>query len=485
MNNFPKSQVLVLLLFLLPLLLFFDIIFSYFSQDDFFHLRVVMDKKWSDIPQFFISMQAEYAFYRPLSRETLNLVMYKLFGLNPLPFHIFNLAVISADTFLLWRLTRSLTGNFAISVLAVLLYAASTIHSIELYYLASVQTLLATFFLLACLLQYISFLKTGHIKNYVLSYFFFLLALFSHETAIILPAILFLMEFFIRKKGLVVRLLPFVALAIIYLARTSLLTGLPDQQVYRPIFQPRSIVNTLGWYSMWNFGLSEILVDFIGPKFHINPNLFKWYGQYVTTSVSLFAFLVLSLTFLLIIIKKIIKVRLLGLLAVSYIAALSPFLLFPHHKSSYYLTFSTVWFSAFLAVILASAWGFAKTVKIAVILFIAAFIILSYQTTRLNRLTYWAAKRAGAAKFLISDIQAKYPHIDKGATFYIKNDPNYPKIAEQWGNSSQQAFYILSGSDAFKLLYNDPEVEVYFEDRKNLPQNISKPIIEYTAKFPY
>lgn len=487
-----KVILLQVLPFTLVVLFFWHTLFSYFSQDDFFHLRVVMDKEYEDIPSFFISLQKEYAFYRPLSRETLNLFMYRSFGLNPLPFHVVNLLLIMMNMVLVFLLAKKLTRNSTASYLAVLLYSINSIHSIEMYYLASVQTLIATLFILLSILFYLS---ASSSKKYLLSLLFFVLGLFSHEISIVLIGIIFFLELTVKNtkiwnKQLVKRLLPFVVIGIFYLANTSLFNRLPEQQVYQPVLSIKSMVNTLSWYTLWLMGVPEFVIDFIGPKLAIDPTLMKWYGSFLKVFLPVFLFSGMSFIFLVFRLRnKLLKDKLIWFILISYFISLSPFLFFPQHKSSYYLTLAACWFALLVALLLSRAWEKQLIPKILAVIIVAAFFIVSYQTTNLNKQTYWAAKRANAASFLMADIKQSYPSVGRGSIFYVKNDPNYPFIAKEWGGSSKQAFYILSGSDAFKLLFKDPTIEVYFEDIESLPLTIDitedNKVIKYTAKFPY
>ncbi|OGE71068.1 hypothetical protein A2617_03990 [Candidatus Daviesbacteria bacterium RIFOXYD1_FULL_41_10] len=490
LNNFTFIAIIVLLL-----IHFSSVLNSFFSQDDFFHLRVVMNKTYQDIPSFFFSLQKEYAFFRPLSRETFNLIMYRSFGLNPLPFHLVNYFLISCNIILIFILARAVSKNKFITYVSTVIYAASSIHSVELYYLASVQTLLATFFLLLSVAVYVIFLVERKVTKYLLSIFFFILSLLSHEMSIVLPGIIFLAELFCINgkfstrnfKFIIMRLLPFALIAFFYLFTTSLFIHLPSEQVYQPILSPKSILNSLIWYTIWSFGLSEILIDFIGPSLKINPNLLKWYGTYLGIVMPLLGLVLFTIIGLIIKFKrKFIKNRIFLFFISSYLMALSPFLFFPQHKSTFYLSFSMVWFSMVLAFSLSSLWDLKKIGKITTVLIIVSLIVISYQTTELNKLTYWAAKRGSAAKYLLSEIKKKYPSLPQGAVFYIRNDPNYPKIAREWGNSSKQAFYILSGGDALKLLYKDNLLRVYFEDVSAIPDDIDKmKVIFHVAQFPY
>ena len=91
-----------------------------------------------------------------------------------------------------------------------------------------------------------------------------------------------------------------------------------------------------------------------------------------------------------------------------------------------------------------------------------------------------------AAEVLLSEIKKTYPSVGENATFYLINDPNYPFISEQWGDSSRQAFYILSGKDALQLLYADRSIKVYFENIEDIPEALDQQdILKIVAKFPY
>lgn len=452
-----------------------------------------MTKDITDIPSFYVSLQNEYAFYRPLSRETFNLLMLRTFKLNPLPFHVINYLLIIFNSILCFTLVKKISGEKILAIFSSLLFSLSAIHSIELYYLASVQTLLSTFFLLLSLYFYTYLLIKKNIKIYLLSILFYIFALLSHETAIVLSGILFVLTIFfkINKKFSIKNiyyLIPFIFITVIYLFSTGLFNHLPSQKVYAPIFSLKSIINTLSWYILWSFGLSEIIIDYVGPKFQINSNLLKWYSDYIQIVISSFVMLVLSIIYYVYAYKRKLlnNIYFLLVIAFAYILSLSPFLFFPQHKSSYYMSFSTIWFSIFIAIILNIVWQNQKLAKIWVMIWIFLFAIISFQTSSLDKLTYWAAKRSVAAEYLLKNIKKTYPTLQNNAVFYIKNDPKYPFIAKEWGGSSKQAFYILSGADALKLTYNNPNLKVFFEDMDKLPANINQfQIVSYTAKFPY
>lgn len=448
-----------------------------------------MDKNFYDVPSFFISELEGQTFYRPLSRETFNLLMYKSFGLNALAFHLINLILIITNIYLVYLVTKKLSNNLLAPFFAVFFYSLSSVRNVELYYLASVQTLLAASFTFLSILCFIKFKEAGGISTYLGSILFFLLGLLSHETVIVLPVILFLIHIFKLKKNFsfmsIVIFFPFLLFTALYIFSTFTLIDLPKQLVYQPAFSIKSIFNTLGWYGLWSLGLPEALVDFVGPGFELNPNFLKWFGAYFWTVAYFLLIFVACLSFLLIRLrKKIFQDRYSILFLACFLVSISPFLLFPQHKFVYYLSFPSVWIFCFLAFISSLAW--VNNLRLFTVFLLLAFVVISFLTSNLNQKTYWAAKRAAAAEVLVEQFGQKYPAPLSGTIFYIVDDPNYPDIAKEWGTSSKQAFYILSGSDALKLLYKDPSIETYYQANGGLPKNIDKKrVIYFTAKFPY
>lgn len=470
-----------------------DSLFSYFSQDDFFHLRSIMDKSFSNIPSFFMSERKEYAFYRPLSRETYNLVMYQLFGLNSLVFHLVNFALIILNGWLIFKFCKLLINKLMINLIALVLYFFSAVHNIELYYLASFQTLISTTFVLSGLVCYLNYLKRGIKKFRFFSILFFVLGIASHESAAVFVILAILLELFgagakkIKLNSILINIAPFL---IILVFRFLLhLTGSPiDGQIsYQPVFNIKNITNTFAWYTLWSFGMPEMLTDFATLTLDFNPNLFKFYSYYTSSVFPLFLLIILSLILIGIsLFKSTWRNKNIWFLAFGYIASLSPFLFFPGHKFVYYLTLPILFFSIFLGSLLGKYWHLGITHKFLILTFITAFMVISYQTINLNKITYWAAKRAASARYLINDLQRKHPEVAKETIFYIKDDPDYPFISKEWGTSSKQAFFILSGSDAFKLLYKDPSIKAYYESVTGPPKetNTDKLII-YEPTFPY
>ncbi|EKD90378.1 MAG: hypothetical protein ACD_31C00005G0004 [uncultured bacterium] len=483
-----------ILLTIILLLINWQAVNSYFSQDDFFHLRQVLDKNFFDLPKFFLPWNdLGYAFYRPLSREVLGFFMYNLFGLNPFPYHLLNMTVILLIGMLLYRLVGLWVENKFVQLIAVMFYILSAVHNVELYYLSSIQTLLASMFSLVSLINYSKYLMNGERRNYFISVVFFLFGLFSHESAVVTLAIIALFRVFFEKElnlGISVKVFNdlkwFLGVALFRVIIYLFITQLPREAVYAPSFLLKNILNTTSWYVLWVIGLPEMLVDFMTLTLSFNPNFFKWYPNYAYFAFPALSVFILAFIYFAITSKKVFLSKNLILFVLAFFVSLLPYIFFPMHKFIYYLSLPSVFFSAALGILIGS--NFRDNKKERLILFISflSFTIVSFNTALINKDTYWASKRAKAAQVLVSKTKKEYPSPPKNSVFFIKNDPNYPEISEEWGSSSKQAFYILSGSDAFQLIYKDPSINVLYEDVDNNVKGVEYgSYYTLNATFPY
>lgn len=469
---------------------------SYFSQDDFYHLRQIANFNFSDIPRFLLPKYSlEETFYRPVSREIYMLVMYKLFGLNALAFHLVNLSLILVNGWLGYKFIKNFTKNQAVAFLASGLYYFSSIHSVELYYLSSNQTLFSTFFGLTGLIFYQRILIKFNRLDFVLAELMFGLAILSHESAVVFIGIVGGLEIenWLTKRTsfgqIFWRLSPLMLMVGLRVIVQVVATPLPTQSVYKPNFYPGSIINSLFWLLLWCLGLPEMLVDFMTLTLKFNPNFWRFYSDYAKVVFPLVGFVVVGLFAALAVCWRRLNRKFL-IIGIFLGLSVLPFCFFPEHKFSYYLSLPIVWFETLIAWVLVEFWiypGKHSSFRRGLVGLMAfSLVIISWQTANLNSLTHWAAKRSAAAADIVTEVKQKYPVVAPGTVFYLKNDPAYPFIALEWGNSSKQAFFILSGSDAFQLIYQDPKLKVFYEDMGGVPDGVDRSsVIEYTPHFRY
>lgn len=206
--NHPKHSILVLLLYLIiGYLIYSNILDSHFIADDYVLLHNAKHMT------FFESLIHLYRiFFRPLVSAAIDLI-YPLFSLSSIYYHVLSIALHIANAFLVYLITwrilcltisakESAGSNlFIISVSAGLFFLLLHNHSEAVSWFSAISDLLATLFLLLSFYNYLSYTK----KRLILSLLFFLLAIGCKLSVIIYPFILICFEvyfyFIIHSKN--------------------------------------------------------------------------------------------------------------------------------------------------------------------------------------------------------------------------------------------------------------------------------------------
>lgn len=468
------TLIIILVIPVATLILYYPALFTYFSQDDFFHFKVSLTDgsldQFINLFGFHPFLERGIAFYRPLFREGLFNIFYSLFGLNPYPFRIMQFFLLFINSLLAFYLVNRLFNNKLLSYFVAFYYAISSAQVSPLYYLAGgVQVLGGTTFLLLTLILFI--------KKSPFSFLTFLFALASHELTSIIPFLITILIFtqYPLKKALkkLWQVVPFFLVLFTYLYWEITKIGLPaGEKQYHLVFSLKTTLNSFMWYLGWALGLPEMLVDFVFPGFKLNPSLMRYWSNYYlpifTTFFISLTILTIFTVFLLLKKRKIIFNKNLFFFFSWFFIGLFPVILLPLHKSTQYLETSLIAFWTIIGFIAVNTYKNLRSGKILLAILLLSLFILSATSAILQRTTYWAAQRGKFAEQLIKNITFTYPVLPKGSIIYFKNDPNYPYLTKEWGNSSKQASIILNGSDALQLLYKDPTLKVYYEDLKSI-----------------
>lgn len=469
----------LLVIFIVVVALYSPILSVYFSHDDFFHFKASLTDgssgEFARLFRFPTFEERGYGFYRPIFREGLHNLYYNLFGLNHLPFRIVSLFIHLVNIGLVYLLMQKLFKRLSLSFFTAFFFGITAGNVGSLYYLAGgIQSLGTTMFMLATLLLFWEWLGSKKNKFIFLSIIAYLLSLASHELAVVTPLLLVGLLFIRKRLKDVKTVVPFFVVLLIFLYLDFFHIGFSSSESqYKLAFSGESILNSFGWYTAWALGIPEMFIDFvgaIGPGFSINPNLMRYWGDY---AVGIFFFggftaVLLVLCTIYAMQNKILRDRRFWFLLFWFPVALSPVILLPFHKSTYYLNPALPAFWGLLGIIVFSAYEFLsnrkkQTARIMTGMILASLFLLSVTSVRLADKTYPAANRGRIAQKLIDEVKGRYPALPKGATVYFKNDPSYPAISGDWGGSSKQAAFALNGSDALQLLYKDPTLRVIYE----------------------
>lgn len=456
------------LIFAVTLALYLPVFKIFFTGDDFFHFKVSMtDGSFLGLVRLFGFYPFEsrgIAFYRPLFRELTYNLSYHFFGLNAFPLRVLSMVLHLANVFLLYVIVKRVSKSEKIALLSSFFFSLSAANSGAIYYLAGgLQAQGATLFAMACLILFP--------KHKVWAFVTFILALMSHELAVVTPLLIIGVMFL--NKNLKLKFVWFYFIVIVlYLYAEFRIIGFSKSEVqYQLVLAPKTLLNSLSWYTVWSLGLPETLIDLVGPGLKLNPNLMKNWGD--TYRFIFPAFLALGGSFVLAVatnVRKLLRTvetqRQIIFFVVWFLAGISTVIFLPQHRSTYYLALSL---PAFWVAISYFVFGGGKLNRIFSVVFLLGFVVLNVFTTKNMNTTYWAAQRGRLAEKIVSEIKSQYPTLPSGAVVFIKNDSNYPFIAEDWGGTSKQASLILSGSDALQLLYHDPKLKVYYEDLGGIP----------------
>lgn len=171
-------------------------------------------------------------YYRPLQ----NLSYLFTYQISPSAgfFHFVNLVYFLIAAFLVFRLVKIITENFAISFLTALIFIVHPINNEVIDWVSSVPELLYVIFVLLTVIFFIKYRQTAVNKNLYFSFFFYFLAILSKEPAVFAPIILLFVDlvfFEIKLEELfdweeMKNYLGFAGLCFIYfLMRTAVLGG--------------------------------------------------------------------------------------------------------------------------------------------------------------------------------------------------------------------------------------------------------------------
>ena len=259
-----------LFIFGVVLALYFPVFSLYFSQDDFFVLKMGTANSLSDFLNFFSFRYPHgYAFYRPLTTQVYAFVIKSLFGLQPFFFHFVSFIFFLANLVLIFKIVEKLLKKRNLGFFVCFFYAINASNLGSLAYISNFQEIGMAFFL------FLSFWL--YLKDKRIAPLFFIFSLLSKENAVVLPLILLGYEYLLGKREWKKTLPYWFILGFYVIFRIG--GGLPETAVYQLDFNLKNIFNSYFWYLLWGIGLPEMLIDFVGPGFKIDPRLIIYYRR--------------------------------------------------------------------------------------------------------------------------------------------------------------------------------------------------------------
>lgn len=158
--------------------------------------------------------------YHPLTMICYSAI-YKLFQLNPTPYHFFNLLLHLANTFLVFLFIYRLTDKrVLVAAVCSLLFGIHPLHVESVTWISETKDVLYTFFYLLAIQKYLTFREDRTVrKHYFYALLFFVLSCLSKGMAVTLPIVLLGIIFFDLKKAKVSEIfnvVPFFIISLIF-----------------------------------------------------------------------------------------------------------------------------------------------------------------------------------------------------------------------------------------------------------------------------
>lgn len=138
--------------------------------------------------------------YRPI--QSLSYILTWQISSSPWVFHLVNLLYFFAVVFLVFAVAKQLTRNLQIALFAALLFLAHPINSEVVNWVSAVSELTFAIFVLLTILFYAKYRQEDSWNNLIFALLFYFLAMLSKElAAVILPPIIISLDFLFFKKN--------------------------------------------------------------------------------------------------------------------------------------------------------------------------------------------------------------------------------------------------------------------------------------------
>ena len=125
---------------------------------------------------------------------------YRMWGMNPAAFHIFNVFLHFLNGVLVFLLTRKLVKEEAIAFLTAAIFVIHPVNAGTVLYISSRADLLVFLFGFVFMLMFVRFRETGKYVFFVISQIALIAALLSKEVAVIFPFLMLYVDLLILQK---------------------------------------------------------------------------------------------------------------------------------------------------------------------------------------------------------------------------------------------------------------------------------------------
>ena len=201
-KNSINSKLTFIIIAILGIIIYHQVVFFHFiNWDDNFYVinnPYIKAISLSNIAYIF-SHYYYHGVYEPLQLMSYMLI-YRINGLNPLWFHVFNAFLFIADAMLVYVLVKKLATPLTATI-ASILFLLAPVNADSAAWVSELKNTQSLFFVLLSLLAYIAFIKRNKASAYFISIVLFLFALLTKETVATVAGVLFLLEWYVFEKN--------------------------------------------------------------------------------------------------------------------------------------------------------------------------------------------------------------------------------------------------------------------------------------------
>ncbi len=165
-------------------------------DDDFYVLNnpYLRDVSASGIKSIFSSFYVSN--YHPLS-TLVHLVVYNIFGTEPMPYHLLNVLLHLVNVWLVYKLAEGLSGKRFTASIVALLFGIHPMHVESVAWISELKDVLYAAFYLLSLNVYLRYISSGYrTADYLKVLIFFILSLLSKSAAVTLPVLLIAIDLY-------------------------------------------------------------------------------------------------------------------------------------------------------------------------------------------------------------------------------------------------------------------------------------------------
>lgn len=204
-----KKKILLMMVTLVALnfLLYINTVNYDFLKDDF--RLIVENPRIKDFQSFLDSLDSKFFafpdfpylhYWRPLSLFSF-FVDYRLWGLNPSGYHLFNILINTFNALLLFLVFYLLFDKIYYAFVGALFFSVHPCHVEAVSWISGRTDLLSCFFIFAAIMFLVLFLKKRKVVLYLATVVFFILALLSKENGVLFPLLAMGLIFIVPFNG--------------------------------------------------------------------------------------------------------------------------------------------------------------------------------------------------------------------------------------------------------------------------------------------